>query len=66
LKDYYEILKDGGILAGHEFNNHQDVTNAVIDFCNKKGIKPLCRGEDWIISKGFFLKDEGDYTQNEI
>ncbi len=63
IKNYYLLLKSGGIICGHDMICHKGVSDAVLDFCFETGLKPLLCGEDWIISKDFDLIEKKDYTQ---
>ena len=55
MENYYTLLKENGILAGHDIDM-PDVLSAFIDFVKEKSKEEdfLCRivGSDWIITKG--------------
>ena len=52
LKNYYDILSEGGILFGDDFNNWKGVSNAVKKFC--KEVNKTFKIEErnfWVIEK---------------
>ena len=48
LENYYPKLKDGGILAGDDFQI-PNVRRAVLQFCCKNNILPDIKGTEWIL-----------------
>jgi hypothetical protein len=57
IKNYYNKVKDGGILAGHNIENggyykNNGVTQAFVEFVAKKNLKPFIANKDWWIIKG--------------
>lgn len=52
IKNYYELLKNEGIIAGHDYSaNWSEVCEAVIDFTRENGIKYFSRDNEWYIIK---------------
>ena len=50
IKNYFPILKTGGILAGHDIENSQ-ITKALFEFCKEKNQEPIIKDMDWIFIK---------------
>lgn len=51
---YYDLLKPGGIIAGHDFNGYYPgVIRAVVEFAQETGIEMRTTkfGDDWYIIK---------------
>jgi len=54
IENYWKVLKDGGILAGHDITNDffgGDILLAVAEFCIKNKLKPYTSRTDWWIIK---------------
>jgi len=49
-RNYWDKVKDGGILAGHDISM-VEVLNAVQDFCKEKNLHFQVAGQDWWIVK---------------
>ena len=48
IKNYYDKLKVGGLIGGHDFNYIcPDVIEAVVDFSVKKNLKIFNYSSDW-------------------
>jgi len=58
INNYYPLLKEGGILAGHDIIGEKGVLKAVIEFCSKNNYNPTIDIDDWWLIKGD--KDERD------
>jgi len=57
IENYYPKLKEGGVLAGHDFYNglcleHDGVVRAVIEFIKKNNLKLYVQYPDWWVVKG--------------
>ena len=57
IKNYYPLLKKGGVMGGHDFYNgfaktHNGVINAVTQFCVSNNIQLFVEQPDW-----WFYKD---------
>jgi len=50
LKNYYPLVKEGGILSGHDIN-WKGVAKAVCEFCKEKNIYFVADKKDWYIIK---------------
>jgi len=50
IEDYWELLEDGGIIAGHYFER-KDIARGVIEFVNKNNLEFEAKGSDWWIIK---------------
>lgn len=61
LENYYAILKDGGVLAGHNITSHKDVCSGLMDFCSKRNYKPHIMEQDFFLIKG--IKDTKEVTK---
>lgn len=52
IRNYWNLLKEGGILAGHDFTNGQeDVIQAVLDFTRENNLTFNTENSDWWIIK---------------
>lgn len=56
MEIYFEKLKSGGVLAGHDIQNgfieeHDGVTKAFVEFVNEKGLFPYILVPDWWVIK---------------
>lgn len=51
MENYWDKLKVGGIIGGHDIMGHQGVSKSVIEFCYENKLNPFFLGEDWIIIK---------------
>lgn len=51
MENYFEKLKQGGILAGHDIASFIGVGHALIDFCSERKIKPWITVTDWWLIK---------------
>jgi len=56
MRNYYDKLIDGGILAGHDIQNgfykgHDGVLSAFVDFVKEKNLKPYIWAPDWWVIK---------------
>ncbi len=50
IENYWKILKNGGIIAGHDIKLF-DVAKAVVHFCDKNNLKARNYQDDWYILK---------------
>lgn len=50
LENYYPLVNEGGIIAGHDMN-YFDTARAVIHFCDKYNLKAKFDFPDWYIIK---------------
>jgi len=53
--NYWDKLKVGGILAGHDITNSHDnhgVAQAFVEFCEEENLKPYISRTDWWVIKG--------------
>lgn len=57
LKNYYKILKDGGIMSGHDIAACPGVGKALIEFCYGREINPIITRNDF-----FFVKKVKDVS----
>lgn len=48
---YYEKVRNGGVLAGHDISWWPGVSKAFCEFSTKRGLDPLIRGMDWMVVK---------------
>ncbi|GEM_PF-454186 len=54
MQNYWNKLKDGGILAGHDITVSHDnygVAKAFVEFCSEKKLKPYVSRTDWWVVK---------------
>jgi len=56
IENYWKVLKNGGILGGHDVHNavrphNRGVMKAVFEFALSKGLEVSIEGEDWWIKK---------------
>ena len=51
LEYFYEVVKPGGILAGHDYNAKSGVKRAVNEFTRQNGIEFEVHHPDWVIRK---------------
>ncbi len=56
IKNYWKIVKKGGVLGGHDVHNavrphNRGVMKAVFEFANPLGLEVVIEGEDWWIPK---------------
>ena len=52
LDSYYPLVKDGGVVCGHDVFNIKDVLDAVKDWCVNNGILFNIDAPDWYFVKG--------------
>jgi len=50
IENYWKILKEGGIIAGHDTKLF-DIARAVVNFCDENGLKARNYQDDWFIIK---------------
>jgi predicted O-methyltransferase YrrM len=51
MENYWEKVKKGGILAGHDIASFPGVGEALIKFCYENKLKPIITRTDWWIMK---------------
>lgn len=52
IEHHYPLLKEGGMLAGHDFSNFNGVRKAVNEFSKNTGLRVFTEEEDWWMYKG--------------
>ena len=70
LKNYFPIVKDGGIIAGHDYNTTDwhlaDVVRAVNEFFNIPPFQTYTDDKSWIYIKNKSVKDNVKKSNNKI
>lgn len=51
IKNYSKLLKEDGLIGGHDICGHRGVTEAVIQYCYENNVSPTFFIDDWTIDK---------------
>lgn len=51
MNNYWERVKVGGILAGHDITSYKGVAQAFVEFCYENKLKPNITRTDWWVIK---------------
>lgn len=51
MTNYFKLLKEGGIMAGHDITSEFGVQEAFIEFCYENKLRPHISRTDWWVEK---------------